>query len=223
MNLITRVNLSLDKEKGIARWHLASIDPVTDEPVTNVFSGFLPPNDETGRGQGSVSFSIDLKDDLPDDTEVSNGAEIVFDYNEPIFTPLWTNKKDVIAPVSYMFEPEIIDESTAVISWGGEDNENGSGIYRYNLFAQEEGAENYNPLLEATDQTSINFPYEENVKYHFYVTAIDSAGNIEGKTAIPDIVFTGKKPQDFTVTISWKWDDVLICHNTENMFTDYKL
>lgn len=128
MNLITRVNLSLDKEKGIAKWHFASIDPQTDEHVTDVFAGFLPPDDETGRGQGSVSFTINLKNDLPNDAEVSNRAEIVFDYNEPIFTPDWTNRKDLLSPVSQMLQPTEVNDSIVSLSWNGTDSGSGMAI-----------------------------------------------------------------------------------------------
>ena len=36
--------------------------------------------------QGYISFSIDLKDGLEDQTTISNGAAIYFDYNEPVIT-----------------------------------------------------------------------------------------------------------------------------------------
>lgn len=185
-NLITRVNLTLDKEKGIARWHFSSIDPITDQPTTDVFAGFLPPNDSVGSGQGSVSFTIDLKDTIQNGSSVNNRASIVFDYNDAILTPIWSNTKDVIAPVSIMSQPEIISDSIASLSWMGEDNENGSGVYRYNVYAKK-GTEAYSTLLSSTALNSISFKFDKNVDYAFYVTAIDSAGNAEIKTNVPDV------------------------------------
>ena len=190
MNLITRVNLSLDKEKGIAQWHFASIDPMTDEPVTDVFAGFLPPDDETGRGQGSVSFTINLKDHLPDDTEVSNRAEIIFDYNEPILTPDWTNRKDVLPPVSRMLQPVELNDSIVSLQWDGKDS--GSGVWNYNVYARSGDAGDWYLLNSNTEQTETEFAYTPNIRYGFYVEATDRAGNREMKNALPEVTFYKK-------------------------------
>lgn len=187
MNLITRVNLSLDKDKGIAQWHFASIDPVTDEPVTDVFAGFLPPDDETGRGQGSVSFTIDLNKEMPNDTEVSNRAEIIFDNNDPILTPDWSNRKDMLPPVSQMLQPVELDDNTIRLSWKGEDS--GSGVWYYTVYARSGETGNWYTLSSNTEQTETQFQYEMNVKYGFYVEATDKAGNKEIKNPLAEVTF----------------------------------
>ena len=53
---------------------------------TDPLAGFLPPNDETGRGEGHVSFTIRPRADVQAGTVVTNIASIVFDTNEPILT-----------------------------------------------------------------------------------------------------------------------------------------
>lgn len=187
INLITRVNLSLDESTGIAKWHFASIDPATDEPTTDVYAGFLPPNDASGRGQGLVSFTIDLKKELPDDVEVSNTASIVFDYNEPILTPPWVNHKDIVAPVSRMLQPIEKDENTILVQWEGEDN--ASGIWHYNVYLRTGENGSWNALATNTEQTEIDFEYEVDTSYAFYVMATDAAGNKESKALLPEVIF----------------------------------
>ena len=70
---------------------LDSIDPETGGAPTGIDDGFLPVNDETGRGEGHISFRIRPKPETPVGTEIFNNAEIVFDQNDPIFTPTTIN------------------------------------------------------------------------------------------------------------------------------------
>ncbi len=190
-DLITYVTLNLNKASGVANWKFRCVDPETMEAPEDAVSGFLPPNDSTGRGEGSLMFSINLKDSTIDDAILSNHATIVFDYNDPIVTPTWTNKKDIIAPVSYMNDPDIVSDNTAVLSWEGRDNEDGSGIYYYNIYARK-GDNDYSSLLTKTSATSVDFSFEKEVEYSFYVEAVDSAGNEEVKETVPDVTLYEK-------------------------------
>ena len=186
MNLMTEVQLTLDKITGNAKWYLKAIDPMTGTLPTDPFVGFLPPNDSDGSGQGSVSFSIDLKNNLADDASVENKASIVFDYNEAILTPTWSNKKDVVAPTSSMFDAVFVNDSIATLRWQGTDNTGGSGVYGYNLF-QKKGTENFGTLLSTSSLKTIDIDLDANVDYSFYVTAVDSAGNIEIKEPLAEV------------------------------------
>ena len=185
-NLITNVTLTLDKVKGIAKWDFKSVDPTTMDWPQDVTLGFLPPNDSICSGQGSVSFTIDLKSGLASDVTVKNKANIIFDNNAPIITPTWSNYKDIIAPTSKMLEPKIVSDSIATLSWIGEDNKKGSGVYRYNVYTKKAN-EAYNTLLSNTSLNSIDFKFNKNIDYAFFVTATDSAGNAEVKTNVPDV------------------------------------
>jgi hypothetical protein len=71
---------------GRAEWTLRTLDPETGELPEDPLAGFLPPNDEGGRGEGHVSFSIRPWSDVVAGTYVSNSATIVFDSNEAIET-----------------------------------------------------------------------------------------------------------------------------------------
>ena len=185
-NLITYVTLNLDKQSGIAKWYFRCVDPATMEFPVDATEGFLPPNDNTGRGEGSVMFTINLKDSTTDDASIKNKAQIVFDYNEPIYTPTWTNTKDIIAPTSSMNQPSIVSDSIARLSWKGSDNKGGSGVFTYNVYMKKSN-EAYSTLLTNTAQSSMDFKYKTGIEYSFYVTATDSAGNAETKTTVPDI------------------------------------
>nr|WP_319997587.1 T9SS type A sorting domain-containing protein [uncultured Draconibacterium sp.] len=211
------VTVTLDSIKGIAKWYFKTIDPITNDLPSDPDMGFLQPNDSTGRGQGCVSFTIDLNESVTNESEVNNSATIVFDYNAPIMTPTWSNKKDIVAPTSNMFEPDIVGDNKALISWDGKDNKNGSGLFCYNLYMKK-GTENYTPLLQRSALTSIDFEFEKDVKYSFYVTAIDSAENEESKVNVPDINLEITE----IFAISKKWDDVLVCNNTGSKYTSYQ-
>ncbi len=187
MDLRTKVELTYDNSTGIAQWHFITIDPETDSIPIDPLVGFLPPNDSLGSGEGTVSFSIDLKDSIENGASINNCASIVFDYNDPILTPIWSNTKDIIAPVSTMSQPVIVSDSVAAISWQAEDNIGGSGVYVYNVFVKKAGEE-YHSLLNYTTLNTFEFKYEKDIEYSFYVTATDSAGNEEEKTNIPDII-----------------------------------
>jgi outer membrane protein assembly factor BamB len=68
-----------------------TIDPATGELPEDVFAGFLPPEDGTGRGQGHIALSVDSKPDLVDGTVITNRGSIIFDVNEAIVTNEWFN------------------------------------------------------------------------------------------------------------------------------------
>lgn len=88
-----RTNLELDKKKGVAKWYMRIVDPATETGwPENILDGFLPPNDETYRGEGHLTYRIRLREDAPAGTRINNSATIVFDYNEAIETdPAWWN------------------------------------------------------------------------------------------------------------------------------------
>ena len=183
--LIVRVSLTLDKKEGIAKWHFQSIDPATNKPTENVLAGFLPPNDETGRGHGSVAFSINLKPELPDDVEISNYAEIVFDNNDAIVTDPWVNRRDVVPPVSRMSQPAEVSGATALMKWSGTDA--GSGIWYYYIYVSENQGNTYTLWQSQTAATQAIFTGELGHEYRFFSIATDSVGNVEAMKTTAEI------------------------------------
>jgi len=207
MNLITQVNLQLDKETGIAKWYFKSMDPVTGELPEDALAGFLPPNDDNGSGEGFVSFTIKPKDGLADDATVANKASIVFDNNPEILTPEWVNQKDIVPPTSKMLQPQPAADKDNIVElkWQGEDNPGGSGVYSYDIYMKRDNG-SYEKVLSKTLETTAKLTVDNGVKYEFYTIATDSAGNVENKANVPDVTatWTGikevSKPQSVMLT-----------------------
>ena len=81
------LSASVNRFTGRVRWTFVLIDPETGSMPIDTLTGFLPPNNpEIGDGEGHVTFSIQLKPDLPTGTQIKNSASIVFDANAPIET-----------------------------------------------------------------------------------------------------------------------------------------
>ena len=73
------ITASLNPATGLLTVTFQSIDPKTNLPPTNPLTGFLPPENGTGIGDGYVSFLIDPKSDLSTGTQIRNVALISFD------------------------------------------------------------------------------------------------------------------------------------------------
>ncbi|MFH0981363.1 MAG: RHS repeat-associated core domain-containing protein [Planctomycetota bacterium] len=83
---VVDIETHLDLYAGCALWTLRTIDPLTEDLPADPLAGFLPPNDETHRGEGHVTFTIVPQADPAPGTELTNTASIVFDTNDPIAT-----------------------------------------------------------------------------------------------------------------------------------------
>ncbi len=92
-NYAVRTELKLDVKTGVADWYMRIVDPTTETGwPEDVFAGFLPPNDETFRGEGHLTYRIKVREDAPSGVRIDNSATIIFDYNDPIETdPAWWN------------------------------------------------------------------------------------------------------------------------------------
>ena len=106
-NFLVRTTLALEANGNAgtrqAKWYLRIVDPSTDTGwPTDVLAGFLPPNDETFRGEGHLTYRVKVRDDAPANVVITNSASIVFDYNDPIETdPAWWNTVAGVASVSF--------------------------------------------------------------------------------------------------------------------------
>ncbi|MGN0847015.1 MAG: hypothetical protein ACI4RA_06490, partial [Kiritimatiellia bacterium] len=92
-NFLVRTELTLDEGSGKAAWYLRIVDPTTPTGwPDDVVAGFLPPNDETFRGEGHLTYRVKVREDAPVGARIDAAATIVFDYNDPIPTdPAWWN------------------------------------------------------------------------------------------------------------------------------------
>lgn len=179
INAIAQVECDFDARTGIARWYFSSLDPMTMEPTDNPMSGFLAVNTNDGNGIGEVSFNIGLKREFDDGYEIGNRASIVFDQNEAILTPTWTNIVDAVAPVSVVTGGAVKNDSILTLKWKGEDNR--SGLWRYDLYVQDGTEASWRKAAENVTDTLYDFRFYEGMNYGFCVMATDSAGNMERK------------------------------------------
>ncbi len=80
-----QVQLSIDLGTGLVSATFQSLNPDTSLPP-DALTGFLPPEDGTGRGMGFFSYLVSLKPGLSTGTQVRNVAVVTFDSNASITT-----------------------------------------------------------------------------------------------------------------------------------------
>lgn len=178
INGLVEVAGSYDATKGIMNWKFTSLDPMTMEPSNDPMQGFLPVN-YNGNGIGEVTYDIMLKQPLTEGTEVKNRASIVFDINEPILTPTWTNIVDAVPPKSTINDVTMENDTIARLHIAGEDNR--SGIWYYDVYAQMGQGTMWVKIGEHVTDAQFDYRVYEDIDYGFCVLAVDSAGNVEKK------------------------------------------
>ena len=178
INAIAQVDGTFSHATGIAQWTFQSLDPMTMEPTNDLMQGILPVNYNGTSGIGEVMFEVGMKQGKADGTQINNRAGIVFDYEEAILTPTWTNIVDAVAPSSIIDNSWMVNDSTLRITADGFDER--SGVWKYTWYVQ--AGENA-PWWKEGETESPQFDYHifEGIDYGFCVLATDSAGNVEQK------------------------------------------
>ncbi len=176
------VDVSFNPATGRITWLMWSRDAATGELPEDPFAGFLPPNDASHRGEGSLSYVIRPKADLADGTRLTNRATIIFDptygANPPIVTPMATNSIDASLPISQVLPLPAENNGTVEVQWTGSDATGSSGIASFDIYV----ARDRGPYLLwqiATMERNAMFTGEPGSIYHFYSVARDAAGNTE--------------------------------------------
>ena len=188
INAIAQVEGTYDRQKGIARWHISSLDPMTMEPTKYVQDGVLPVNTD-GRGLGEVMYDISLKPGLAHGTEIKNRAGIVFDTNDVIMTPTWTNTIDRVKPQSRIVDATLNEGGeTAAISI--ETSDEGSGPWRYDVYVQYGSGAWFMAAENVPADTVATVKLYDGIEHHFYSVARDMAGNVEQKEARSEFTLT---------------------------------
>jgi len=199
-----------------------SIVPGTGLPP-DVLTGFLPPEDGTGRGMGHVCFTVTPKANLATGTQIRNVALISFDNQLQIATNQidphdaskgidpakgCLNTIDALPPASQVaaLPPQTLT-TDFTLSWSGQDDAGGSGIASYDVYVSDNGGSYISWLSHAT-ATSATFSGQPGHTYAFYSVAVDHVGNEEASpaaadavtmvagTEITDIVIDGKNTDD---------------------------
>jgi hypothetical protein len=178
-----------------------SIDPNTELPP-DVLTGFLPPEDGTGRGQGHISYTIQPKASLPTGTQIRNVALITFDQNAAIATDQADDHDpskgvdpakqalvsiDADAPTSSVLAlPATTQAPGFLVRWAGDDA-NGSGVAAYDVYVSVDGGP-FSRWLAGTAATSVAYAGAAGQAYAFYSVAVDHVGNREAAPTSPDSV-----------------------------------
>ncbi|MEX2139552.1 MAG: RHS repeat-associated core domain-containing protein [Pirellulales bacterium] len=194
--IVVNVHAALDRENRHLSLALEALDPTTGWFPENPLVGLLFPNDDTRRGEGSLSYRIRPLAGLPSGTVIQNRARIVFDYNDPIDTPLVSNVLDAGTPASRVAVlPGEITDTTFPVTWSGQDDESGSGIASYDVWVSIDGA---TPIVwqQATMATSAQITVSPGRTYAFYSVARDNVGHVESPPSIPDATIYVQHPTD---------------------------
>ena len=162
-------------------WEFQAIDPITLLPPEDPLAGFLFLQDSTQEayGNGFVNFSIKPITSAQTLDTIGARAFIVFDENEVIPTNIHTNTIDAVAPTSSINAlPDLTPDTEIQLTYTGTDDPNGSGVKSYSIYVADDNGppELYLSNINVTD-TAFNGIAEHT--YKFYITATDTAGNVE--------------------------------------------
>jgi hypothetical protein len=172
-----RVNAQVNPVTGVITWFFETIDcngnPVDPSVCPNC--GFLPPNREAPAGEGFVSFEAAFVSDLPDDSPVSNRADILFDDEAAIITNSVRNvfsfflpAEEPAGPNPPVYDPELdrCALPSLQLSWAP------TRAYRYDLYfwLPEEGEPFVVRDLRAPRAT-LPFALEHGASYRWQVVA----------------------------------------------------
>lgn len=186
-DIILKIEGHADTLTGIVIWDFTSLDPMTGELTEDPLGGFLNPNVNAPEGEGNVSFFINYKTGLANNTQLDNKATIVFDVNTPIATGTFSNRLDLMPPTVNMGNHTLENDSTVTLHWAGTDLE--SGIRDYTLHFSEDDT-TYKAISFGNGESSTTFVGEMGKTYYFYITSTDSVGNTSTKPATPDLTLT---------------------------------
>jgi hypothetical protein len=187
-DVIVRIKGDLNDTTGILKWTFTTLDPVTMLHTTNPLAGFLPPNINEPEGEGSVFYSIKVKDSLANNSLVANKAYIYFDTNPPIPTNTYSNTIDNKKPHSEVQAFPAYTLGTAInVHWSGIDTS--SGVLHYSVYYSVNNGP-YHLWLSKTTATTEVFSGQPDSTYRFYSIAIDSASNAELPPASYDAITT---------------------------------
>ncbi len=176
-----------------------SLDPATGLPP-DVLTGFLPPEDGTGRGKGYVSYTIDPKTGLATGTQITNVADISFD-GQPFIATDQVNDEDpsqgtdpakmalvtidAVPPTSSIAPlPTVENNPNFTVQWSGADD-SGSGVASYSIYVSTNGG-TYTKWQDHTTATSATFTGQVGDTYAFYSIATDNVGNVEAAPTTPE-------------------------------------
>lgn len=192
MNLYVDVVAGYDPVRHEGFWEFQSIDPITLLPSEEPLAGFLFLQDTTqpNYGKGFVNFSIKPKTNAQTLDTIGARAFIVFDQNDTIPTNIHSNTIDAVAPVSSITGlPDLTPDTEVSLTYTGTDDPNGSGVKWYSIYVADDNGppELYLSNITVTDTV---FSGIAEHTYKFYITATDTAGNVEELRLLDSVKIT---------------------------------
>ena len=215
--VIAQVEQDYDPATGIIQWTIQSLDPMTMEPTDDPNQGVLPVN-YYGNGVGFIDYSINLKEAFDDGTEISNRAGIIFDQEDIIMTPTWTNTVDAVKPTSHIEEVTPVADSLS-FSFVSEDNR--SGVWYHSLYYRNDSTQmQWQVKKPQITENSLMLYFDDFQTTEYLVMAVDSAGNVEEKEMVAEYIYyyEGSSPASQTDDLSagWNWWSTYIEMNGAN-------
>ena len=204
--VIAQIEQDYDPTTGIVEWTIQSLDPMTMEPTDNPYQGVLPVN-YFGNGVGFIDYSINLKQAFADGTAISNRAGIIFDQEEVIMTPTWTNIVDAVKPTSHI-EEVTFEDDTLNFSFISSDNR--SGVWYHSLYYRNDSTyQEWQVKVPRIFENSYMLRFNEYQTTEYLVMAVDSAGNVEDKEMVAEYIhyYDGPTPtcQSIDLVLGWNW------------------
>jgi streptogramin lyase len=183
-NIIVRHYAFFNRQTGAIEWQFESLDADTYEVISDKSKGFLPPNDSTANGQGFVSYSVDIKENLPHNTKIINKADIALNSKTKESTNIWINTIDAIKPKSKIKALPSISTDT-IVKLIIEGSDVGSGAELYDIYVSENNS-SFKPLYKGIRRDTVIFIGKNSKTYGFFSQARDYVGNWEDTTHIAD-------------------------------------
>ena len=172
--IMVDVKINLDRETRQLTAEFMAIDPETGTMLMDVTKGLLYPNDETGRGDGDIQYTVSPNADVENGAKLTNVADIYFDFNEPIETPVVEHTIDSAKPVLNNISVASSGGNLVAFTFNGTDAD--SGIYGYNIAVSSDG-EVYTYLATVTE-SEWQCEIDLQAQYYFKVQAVDNVGNV---------------------------------------------
>jgi len=192
------VELDFDSTTGKVRATFRAYDPSSFLGL-DVLTGFLPPEDGSGRGQGFFTYVVRPDAGLPSGTAVRNVADIRFDYAAIIAT----NQVDAHNPAagtdpnkealvtldaglpssSVQALPAVTNTASFLVRWSGTDDVGGSGVDTYDVYVSDNGGP-FTLWQVGTPATSAVYNSQNSHTYAFYSVATDHVGHRQVTPAV---------------------------------------
>ena len=201
------IEVGLHSDTGEVFAQFQSVDPNTQLPP-DVLTGFLPPEDGTGRGMGFISYVIQANAGLATGTEIRNIALISFDGQETIATNQIdphdpaegtdVTKEALVtidagAPSSSVNPLEATNYPSFIVTGVGADDAGGSGIGSFDVYVSDNGGD-FTLWLDDAPQNLAVFSGEVDHTYTFYSVAKDNVAHIELAPVFADATTTTVAP-----------------------------